>query len=91
MKGLRKLVIDGQEWHWQFKNSRIIIFDSMSRKNVFFMTDFTGWNWSAVEESTDNHSLAIRPKDVVSFIRNDMKRTEPVEPWWRGENKLSKK
>jgi len=69
---IRKLVIDGQKWEWNYGSSRIVIRSPERKRYVVSTIEMTNNTWTYNDIERAHHKgnyFAIHPSNVVNYIR----------------------
>jgi len=69
-KGTRKIIVNGQEYHWIYIKSKVIIWKD-DIKMIIGDHEITGLTPDEVERGKYKRWFSITPKTIVEWIKNN--------------------
>ena len=67
-KNMRTVHVHEKEWYWKVRKDSIFIIGPNNVPHDVPMPEFTGKNWTEINEAIDDGEFAISPSSVKAFI-----------------------
>ncbi len=67
-RGARKIIVNGKEYYWLYRRSKVIIWDG-EKKHVYRDSEITGWSSDDIERGKWKRCFSIGPARIADWIK----------------------